>query len=1403
MKRLLTLAAMFLCCVATTFAQYSGSGSGTENDPYLIFNENQLAQMSNFLDQEGVVFKLMKDLNLTNWIAENNPSQGWLPIGVETSPFKGNFKGNNHKISGLMINRTSTDNVGFFGYVTNATISDLTIEGTSVSGAENVGAMFGNIRASSVTNCQINMTGATGVTGKTPVGGLAGYSKNTNFQTFSVSTKVFGSEGRVGGAIGKADGGGTISNGSFTGNIEGIGNNTAGLVGIAINQTISNVIIKCDINGQNDTGGIAGSGENCSFTDCKYEGDLTGFKYVGGIVGELKTLTSSFTSCFSKGKITATGDYCGGIVGVSQGACIEKMENCSHFGDISAQSYVGGLIGSIVCVDELPTLHTYTIIVKNDNYDDYSYEKQRSEEKIVNGTNVSSSINNCCAVCNIEGEDYVGGLIGSDLSSFGYSSIEKTAAYSISGNFTIYLFQDGNPTGTWRRNGTITYKYYNYARNSISYSLTNNYYNGTINGCNNVGGLIGQKGGGELKNNYAFAQIYGNTYVSGIVGSTTAQTMQSFYSVTSIKSNIENCPVISASQLSVGRIVGSSADNNYTSIGALGSSEGNRALTQTKVILQGVVQEVEDDLQNGTSIGPSLLKLKATYVSMGWNFDDCWNILETESYPYKKYQAAPPIIESELVSQATNISGKSTSGGTIYLYYKDHNAVSTTCSGNNWSFNTEALQSGALVQIYAEVESLTPSYITTSFVGYPGSGTEEDPYRIYTAEDLQGAYNKGYYKLMNDIDLTQWINENSPIEGWPAIGRNTGETTYINGNGHKVTGLWINTTQNFNGLFSNFSAGQIKNLTVEVASGKKVKGGDYTGVLIGRNANGTIENCIVKGDVEGTSHVGGVAGYALNTTANNISYNGTVMSNSADAYVGGLAGMTKTCTITNCHANTTVIAPNTQNRVGGLIGYAQGGTTEKSNVNITLNANGENSYVGGLVGYSSASINQSFSTGSVSSNGENSYTGGLIGYALAPVSNCYSTANVHGTLYSGGLIGYTFSSIDKCYALGNIEGVMYGGGVVGELDGADACLTNSVAANNTLALSAQSSWGCRVIGGYKNGAADPNTSNYALSTMQVSLNNVPQIKTDDLLEGVAKTITELTTKSTYQELDWDFTDIWNISDGTGYPYLIGAIPVIPDDPNPGDDPNPDDPDPIVDPDTDISSMNNVIYLNKVETSANSQINLSIKMKNNVGIRGFQFDIYLPDGVTVVKSAKGKIIGSLSEGRLPEDDEHSLTLSEQGDGAIRFLCGSLYDETFTGNDGEIATLTVKVAEEMNDGDYPIILRNMKLTETDINNYYQTDYVKSTLTIKSYTLGDINNDQKIDVSDYIGIANHILGNTPEGFVFAAADVNLDGNIDVSDYIGVANIILTGSIYGGTSNAAMMNIFEKEETQDVEPE
>lgn len=61
------------------------------------------------------------------------------------------------------------------------------------------------------------------------------------------------------------------------------------------------------------------------------------------------------------------------------------------------------------------------------------------------------------------------------------------------------------------------------------------------------------------------------------------------------------------------------------------------------------------------------------------------------------------------------------------------------------------------------------------------------------------------------------------------------------------------------------------------------------------------------------------------------------------------------------------------------------------------------------------------------------------------------------------------------------------------------------------------------------------------------------------------------------------------------------------------------------------------------------------------------------------------------------------------------------------------------------------------------------------------GDTTGDGVVDVSDYISIANYIMGKAPAGFNVKAADVNGDGVVDVSDYIGVANFILYGNVNG----------------------
>ena len=227
----------------------------------------------------------------------------------------------------------------------------------------------------------------------------------------------------------------------------------------------------------------------------------------------------------------------------------------------------------------------------------------------------------------------------------------------------------------------------------------------------------------------------------------------------------------------------------------------------------------------------------------------------------------------------------------------------------------------------------------------------------------------------------------------------------------------------------------------------------------------------------------------------------------------------------------------------------------------------------------------------------------------------------------------------------------------------------------------------------------------------------------------------------------------------------------------------------------ISQFDNLIYIENMEARCGTQATISLKMKNSAPIRGFQFDLYLPEGVTVAKSAKGKILGQLSPGRLPDEDEHTLTFSEQPDGAIRFLCGSQYDEVFTGNNGEVATLTVNIAETMAEGDYPIQLKNMVLNETDISKFYETDLVRSTLTIVDYEPGDINNDCIVNVLDYIGVANHIHGMTPTGFNLKAADVDENNVIDVRDYTGVANIIHTGSITGNNNATARRKTDMKE--------
>lgn len=159
-------------------------------------------------------------------------------------------------------------------------------------------------------------------------------------------------------------------------------------------------------------------------------------------------------------------------------------------------------------------------------------------------------------------------------------------------------------------------------------------------------------------------------------------------------------------------------------------------------------------------------------------------------------------------------------------------------------------------------------------------------------------------------------------------------------------------------------------------------------------------------------------------------------------------------------------------------------------------------------------------------------------------------------------------------------------------------------------------------------------------------------------------------------------------------------------------------------DTDVSGIDNVVYITPVSVDQGSaKVSLPVYMKNTAEIRGLQFDLYLPEGVTIGFTKKGKFVDEpvFNDDRLPEDDEHTIQGSvQQETGAVRFLINSQYEETFTGNEGLLFTITASLNTDMAEGDYPIIMKAIKLSENDINKSYTTDSIKSTLTVTSTTI-----------------------------------------------------------------------------------
>ena len=219
-----------------------------------------------------------KTVTLANNIDLNN--EKWTPIGIygtQATWFKGTFDGQNHAVTGLKVEESRKNGVGFFSKVYTGTIKNLTVEGSvSAPGCTYVGGIVGHGYAT-ITNCTFK--GTVSGSGAAQVGGIAG-SGGFTVDRCSVYGDV--SAGCwAGGIVGNCQDGGAYTNCYVEGTISSEstfwGGGAAGITPVplypsqVISGCYSNTVVK-----------VAGEEVNCPIIAC-YNNPLDHDGYSGGL----------------------------------------------------------------------------------------------------------------------------------------------------------------------------------------------------------------------------------------------------------------------------------------------------------------------------------------------------------------------------------------------------------------------------------------------------------------------------------------------------------------------------------------------------------------------------------------------------------------------------------------------------------------------------------------------------------------------------------------------------------------------------------------------------------------------------------------------------------------------------------------------------------------------------------------------------------------------------------------------------------------------------------------------------------------------------------------------------------------------------------------------------------------
>ncbi len=752
----------------------------------------------------------------------------------------------------------------------------------------------------------------------------------------------------------------------------------------------------------------------------------------------------------------------------------------------------------------------------------------------------------------------------------------------------------------------------------------------------------------------------------------------------------------------------------------------------------------------------------------------------------------------------------------------------------------------------------------TAFAQFSGKGTGDygSPYQVTTAAQLDELRNclkdETYVKLMNDIDLTEYIANKYSNNGWAPINctdkvfdywnyddeYSYRYVVYFEGNNKTISGL-----SGDNGLFESF-AGEMKNLTVEC----NISGGSYVGGLCGGNDGGYFYNCKVKGTVRGEMGkcIGGLCGFNDNGNfescefCSNSSVIGSICNNTggicgqssggmfykcknqgdvkgeeflggivgggstyaegcyssgtlytSHGCAGGIMGMCGGSMIVNCSSSGSISAR--FGAVGGIVGsvsYWFGSDIDYTDYYEAYIENCSSkatvagpAYVGGILGVCGdveSVIEKCDFNGTVKmeiEDDEDDYTteafGGIAGAMYGRMSNCLvggiGSCTVSGSSKVGGIVGYLRGSLVNSYSRANVTGDKYVGGICGYVDGFSnnrASILASCNYNRLVEVNTRNGEIGRIAGyvgtycdiPYIN-AAKANRSDmyYPVKRMGAQLTSI----TENQLNGRNVSRSLAREKFFYESMGWDMENIWHFFDyhsTEDHPFwLFYNYPML------------------YDPSYWITYGYN-LCAEKCVINKSSGGRVKLKMSHSSSVHsmlGVQFDLVLPQGVTIKKKSNG----SLDIQKMGVLAKHQISCSQQADGSYRFMVYSLDMSRFDYEADYLMSIAIEVADNVKCDYYDIIVKNIIYSQlwgddaTEVTSYEEGYETYSMLEISNGMLGDVNNDGVLSVADLSAIVDHVLGKAVSNFDEGNADVNGDGSIDITDVMTVVQWIVNG--------------------------